>query len=146
MELFTLTQKAVIKMFSPFALYPYRRVAGSTINSTQVASMPVDVAEEEERYLVKASLPGIPTDDINVTVHDGMLTIKPRPRVRRNSRMPTIGCASAMWVPRLRRFTLPSTVDEEHVTAQYDHGVLTLSLPKTSEVQPKRIAIDKGQS
>ena len=146
MELFTLTQKAVIKMFSPFALYPYRRVAGSTINSTQVASMPVDVAEEEERYLVKASLPGIPTDDINVTVHDGMLTIKAETASETEQQNANYRLRERHVGSQLRRFTLPSTVDEEHVTAQYDHGVLTLSLPKTSEVQPKRIAIDKGQS
>lgn len=146
MELSKLTQKAVIRMFSPFALYPYRRVAGSAINSTQVASMPVDVAEEEDRYLVEASIPGFPADDINVSVHDGVLTIKAETeneteRQKANYRLRERHVGSLQ-----RRFTLPSTVDEEHVTAQYDQGVLTLSLPKASEVQPKRIAISNGQS
>ncbi len=146
MELFTLTQKAVIRMCRPLSLYPYSRIAGLAVNATQVASMPVDVAEEEDRYLVKASIPGVPADDIDVTVHDGVLTIKAETASETEQQKTNYRLRECHVGSQLRRFTLPSTVDEEHVTAQYDHGVLTLSLPKTSEVQPKRIAISNGQS
>ena len=132
-------------MLSPFALYPYRRVTAPATRSAPVASMPVDVAEEADRYVVKASIPGIPTDDINVTVHDGVLTIKAETQSEAEQQEANYRLRERHMGSVQRRFTLPSTVNEDQVTAQYDHGVLTLHIPKASEVQPKRIAIGNGQ-
>ncbi len=141
MELFKSRQKEDNNMLSPLTLYPYRRFAGPTFRSAQVAAMPVDVAEEEGRYLVKASIPGIPAADINVTVHDGVLTIKAETESETTQQEAHYRLRERHAGSMQRRFTLPSTVDEDRVTAEYDHGVLTLNLPKASEVQPKRIAI-----
>ncbi len=132
-------------MFSPFALYPYRRVTVPAIGSAPIASMPVDVAEAEDHYVVKASIPGIPADDIDVTVHDGVLTIKAETQSETEQQEANYRLRERHVGSVQRRFTLPSTVDEDHLTAQYDDGVLTLHIPKASEVQPRRIAIGNGQ-
>ena len=131
-------------MISPFALYPYRRFASPAVRPTQAASMPVDVAEEDDRYVVKASIPGIPANDIVVTLHDGVLTIKAETESETDKEEANYRLRERHFGSLQRRFTLPSTVDEDHVTAQYNHGVLTLYLPKASEIQPRRIAIGNG--
>jgi len=133
-------------MFSPFALYPYRRIASPVVGSTQVASMPVDVTEEGDRDVVTASIPGSPADDIDVTVHDGVLTIKAETQSEAAQQEANYRLRERHVGSVQRRFTLPSTVDEDHVVAQYDHGVLTLSLPKAGKAQPKRVAIGSGQA
>ncbi len=130
-------------MFSPFALYPYRRFASPVNSTSQVASMPVDVTEAEDRYIVKASIPGIPADDIDVTVHDGVLTIKAETRSETEQQETHYRLRERHVGSVQRRFTLPTTVDGDQVTAEYDHGVLTLNLPKASTAQPKRIAIGR---
>ena len=105
--------------------------------------MPVDVAEEVDRFVVKASIPGIPADDIDVSLHDGILTIKVETESQTDKEEANYHIWERHFGSQQRRLTLPSTVDEDHVTAQYDDGVLILNLPKASEVQPKRIAIGK---
>lgn len=132
-------------MIRPFALYPYHRFASPAVRSTQATSMPVDVAEEDGRFVVKASMPGIPASDIDVTLHDGVLTIKAETESETDREEANYRLRERHFGSLQRQFTLPTTVDEDQVTAQYDHGVLTLNLPKASAVQPKRIAIGNGK-
>ncbi len=132
-------------MFSPFALYPYRRFTRPLISASPVASMPVDMAEEENGYIIKASLPGIPADNIDVTVHDGVLTIKAETQSETEQQEARYRLRERHVGSMQRHFTLPATVDKDHIAAEYGHGVLTLNLTKTSEVQPKRVAIGNSR-
>ena len=106
----------------------------------------LDVTENEEEFTVKASVPGINSDDLEITFTDGTLTIKGETRGEKN-------VDEAHYHIRERRFgrfsrsiSLPSNLDTDKIEASYDSGVLTLHLPKAEEMKPKRIEIKSGSS
>lgn len=130
-----------------FALYPYRPFATRpALRHAHIASMPVDVAEAPDKFVVKATIPGVAADDIDVTVHDGVLTIKAESESASEQGDATYRLRERHHGSLLRRLNLPTAVDEEQVTAEFDNGVLTLDLPKAGELQPRRIAIGSAES
>ncbi|MFQ5755949.1 MAG: Hsp20/alpha crystallin family protein [Acidiferrobacterales bacterium] len=106
---------------------------------------PVDVSENDNEYMVRAELPGVKKEDINVTLEDGVLTIsgetkseteeKKGGRVIRQERR---------YGKYMRSLRLGTQVDEHKTKAKYKDGVLELVLPKAESVKPKRIAVDVG--
>jgi HSP20 family protein len=103
----------------------------------------IDVRETPADFVLSADLPGVNPKDIEVTMENGLLTIR---GARSESDAGTTEQNSYRRVERvngrfLRQFTLPESVDTEAVTAKTHHGVLTLTIPKRLEVQPRRIEI-----
>lgn len=105
------------------------------------SNLPIDVHETDNAYTVVANLPGVNPDQINVNIHDGVLTIAidiPQPQVPENTR---VLLQERFFGKLTRRFTLPQLVDMDGVEANYDAGVLTLHLPKSPEAQPRHIQV-----
>lgn len=101
----------------------------------------LDVAEDDDGFVVKASLPGMKAEEIDVTLSDNVLTI--RGEMKRDEEI-----SEEKYHMRERRYgvfsrsiTLPSVVDPEKIEAQYADGVLTLRLPKSEIVRPTRINV-----
>ena len=102
----------------------------------------IDLHENEDSYSVKAELPGVKKEDIDISVHDGLLTInaeshhqhedKEGRRVIHQERR------SGKYVRAIR---LGKDVDDSNVKAKYSDGILELELPKLEEVKPKKIEI-----
>ncbi|MDB6020057.1 MAG: Heat shock protein Hsp20 [Pedosphaera sp.] len=104
----------------------------------------IDLYEDKESLIVKAELPGMKKEDIDVSLHDGALSISGE---RKNERKFPEGETqrSERFVGRFQRsVTLPSPVSADQVTAQYKDGVLTITLPKTEEAKPKQIEVNIG--
>ena len=106
----------------------------------------LDVAESDDDYVVKASLPGINPDDLEITFSDNRLTIKGE--VKEDE-----GLDEAQYHLRERRYgtftrsiKLPSGIESDKIDAKYDDGVLKLHLPKVEEIKPKKITIKNGSS
>jgi len=106
------------------------------------ADLALDVAETKDEYLVKASIPGIGPDDLDITFDGKILTIKgeyteeeQQEDVHYHLRERRYGCFS-------RSLRLPNTIKSDAIEAKYEEGVLTLHLPKTEEVKPKRITVN----
>ena len=104
-------------------------------------ALALDVFETEEAFNVKASLPGINPDDLEITLTDNVLTI-------RGEMTRVQDLDESQWHLRERRYgsfqrsiTLPTPVDAENIEASYEDGVLSLDIPKVEEVKPKRIAV-----
>lgn len=103
----------------------------------------VDIYETAEKEVVlKAELPGLRREDIDLTVENNTLTI-------RGERKPDEGAAQAefhrserMFGTCSRSFTLPNTVDAARVKADYRDGVLTVRLPRRDEAKPHQINVD----
>ena len=101
--------------------------------------LPLDISDSEKHLIVRASLPGFRTEDVDVQVHDGVLTIKATHTeqvedtgekfLRRERRTRSLE----------RRVALPPVVEGANVDAALKDGVLTLRLAKTPEAQPKKI-------
>ena len=114
-----------------------------THRSVRKARIPaVDVAESDTAYQVKAELPGIRKEDLDVTVDDGVLTIKAEHNDNQeqteNGQLIRQERSYGKFVRSLR---LGATVDEETITAEYRDGVLHITLPKAKEVQPRKVEV-----
>jgi len=100
----------------------------------------VDVFEDKENFVVKAELPGMKKEDIDVSLHDGSLTIsgeRTEEKVEKGERY-----RSERFFGRFQRIVaLPASVDAARIKAQYKDGVLTVTLPKAEEAKPKQIDV-----
>ncbi|QIT56842.1 Hsp20/alpha crystallin family protein [Aquisalimonas sp. 2447] len=101
----------------------------------------VDIQEEQDRYLIKADVPGVKPDDIDVQMENGILTIKGERSaedVREDNGYRRVERIRGAFH---RRFTLPDTADAENITATSRDGVLEVVIPKQDKVQPRRITV-----
>jgi HSP20 family protein len=105
----------------------------------------LDVVEDEDRYLVKASVPGIQPDDLEITYAKGMLTIKGETKDESERSQGQYHLRERRFGSFSRSISLPSHIKAEEIQADYKDGVLTLALPKAEEVKPKRIPIGSGE-
>ena len=101
----------------------------------------LDVIEDDNHYTVKASLPGINPEDVEITLTDNVLTIKGEIKQESDDQQKNYHVRERRYGSFMRSITLPVTVNSEQVEATHENGVLTLTLPKTEAVKPKRIAV-----
>ena len=101
----------------------------------------VDIKEEADRYVVHADLPGVKPDDIDVDLHNGILTIKGHRETEAKEEKENYKRIERIYGSFYRRFALPESVDEEKIEAKYDNGVLTINIPKKPQHQPKKITV-----
>jgi HSP20 family protein len=103
---------------------------------------PVDIHEEPDHFVLHADLPGVDAKSIDITMENGVLTI--RGRRDDSKREPHDGLrrverASGEF---LRRFSLPESADAQGIKAKSVNGVLELRIPKQAQVQPRRIEVE----
>ena len=103
--------------------------------------MPLDVVENEDVYLVKANIPGIDPNDIEITFTDNVLTIKGEMKSEEEVKETRYHMRERRYGAFSRSISLGDRVNGDKISASYENGVLTLSLPKAEEVKPKRIEI-----
>ena len=102
----------------------------------------VDVHESKDSVVIKAELPGLKKEDINISLQDGVLTLSGE---RKSNRELHHGgtSRSERWFGRFQRsFTLPCKVEAEKIPASYTDGVLTITLAKAEEAKPKQIKVE----
>lgn len=102
----------------------------------------VDVTEEKDRILVRADLPGMKQEEIQVEVDEGTLTIRGERKKETESKEGKTYRLERSYGSFLRSFTLPATVDETKVNAAYKNGVLEVTLPKREGTKAKQIKVD----
>ena len=104
---------------------------------------PVDIYETDGHDLVvKAELPDMSREDIEVTVENGVLTLKGTKKVADGVREDQFRRVERSYGTFSRSFTLPTTVDPGKVTAEYKNGVLTVKLPFREEAKPRTISVE----
>lgn len=105
----------------------------------------VDMSETNERWLLAAELPGVPTDNIEITAENGFLTIKgTKDAAKADDENVTEHRTERTFGEFYRRFKLPKTANTEDISAVSKDGVLHVSIPKQPDVQPKRIPVSAG--
>ena len=111
-------------------------------NLTVADWMPtVDISETESEYLIKAELPEVRKEDVKVTVETGVLTLQGERRQEKEEKGKRFHRVERSYGSFVRSFTLPESVDEGGVKAEYKDGVLALHLPKSERVKPKAIDV-----
>jgi len=101
----------------------------------------VDISESEGEYLIKAELPEVKKEDVKVTVENGVLTLQGERRQEKEEKGKKFHRVERSYGSFIRSFTLPESVDESMVKAEYKDGVLNLHLPKSERVKPKAIDV-----
>jgi HSP20 family protein len=99
----------------------------------------VDIFEDEKAYHLSVDLPGIKSEEIDVTAHDGILTIKgDRESVLEDRELKR---SERVYGSFLREFSMPDTADLENIKASSQHGVLDIEVPKVTKSEPRRIQV-----
>jgi HSP20 family protein len=101
----------------------------------------LDVFEDKDNFTVKAELPGMKKEDIEVTLHDDSLSISGERQSETKHEDAEIYRAERFFGRFQRTVTLPTAVAADKVKAAYKDGVLTITLPKTEEAKPKQIDV-----
>ena len=101
----------------------------------------VEVFEKEDKYVVKAELPGMKEEDVDVSVVGDILTIKGERKAESEVKEEDYHCCERSYGSFFRSIALPSNVDAEKVEAHYEDGILEIGLPKIAEVKPKKISV-----
>jgi HSP20 family protein len=101
----------------------------------------LDVAENDDAFIVNASVPGLKPEDIDITISDNVLTIKGEYKADETIDEEKYHIRERRFGSFGRSISLPSSVEADKVEAKYEDGVLTLTVPKAEEVKPRRIAI-----
>ena len=102
----------------------------------------VDVREEADRIVLRADLPGVRPEDVKLTWENGLLTLAgERPRQAESDTTVAYHLAERRHGAFERRFQLPKDANGDAIEAAYEHGVLTISIPKRPEIKPRAIEI-----
>ena len=101
----------------------------------------LEIMEDGGKYLVKAEVPGMKQEDIEVTVLDHTLTIKGEKKCEEETKEDGYHYCEVSYGTFQRTVKLPSDVNTEKIKAKYEDGVLQLEIPKTVESKPKKVAI-----
>ena len=116
-----------------------------SVSSTSTWTPAVDIKEEDDRFVLHADVPGVSPEEINVTMEDGVLTVRGERSSESKEEKDGYKRVERFNGTFYRRFVLPDTTDEEKISANYEKGVLELIIPKKPTVMPKRITVnDKG--
>ncbi len=101
----------------------------------------LDVVENKDEFVVKASIPGINPDDLDISYSDDTLTIKGEIKSDKDYKEDQYHLRERRYGSFARSISLPTKVKGDSIEASYQNGVITLRLPKSEEVKPKRIPI-----
>ncbi|MDH5357067.1 MAG: Hsp20/alpha crystallin family protein [Gammaproteobacteria bacterium] len=139
-----------IQKYRPFGLLDeLQREMSSLFNapstetsfSTEDWAPAVDIKETDNEFVIHADLPGVKSDDIDVTAENGVLTIKGERESKKEEEKENYKRVERFSGSFIRRFTLPDSADLEKISAKTKDGVLELTIPKAEKTKPKRIEV-----
>jgi HSP20 family protein len=110
--------------------------------STRTWAPPVDIYENGDSLVLKAELPGVNPDDVEIRVEDNTLYLKGDRKFEKEVKEQNYHRIERSYGTFTRTFSLPNSIDADKVAANYKDGVLTLNMPKKEEAKPKTIKIN----
>ena len=119
---------------------------GRTMGVPEYGFVPqFEIKETGDTYLFKADLPGVKEDDVDLSLTGNRLTVSGKRDEEERHEGETYYAYERSYGSFSRSFTLPEGIDADHVNAAIKDGVLTISIPKKPEVQPRKVPLGKGQ-
>jgi HSP20 family protein len=110
------------------------------------STFPVEVSETDDALEIKASLPGVKPDEVEITVSNDVLTIKAAHEERKEDKKRDYYRREIRYGSFHRSLSLPTSVDSDKAEATFDNGILHLTLPKAEAVRPKQIKVGGGST
>lgn len=141
---------AIIKYspFTDFETFPGLKAFEDTMSRLFVEPSgrpwvpPVDIMETENELIVKADVPDVKLEDIDLRIESGTLTLRGERKFEKKTEKGGFHRMERSYGSFERVFTLPDTVDPEHVKADYKNGVLTVTLPKKEIAKPRQVKVE----
>ncbi len=127
---------------------PFReldRVAGALMERQDLKLMPMDLYRERDHYILNADLPGIDPGSVDIDVDGQLLTIRAERTLRSEE--------GVKWLTRergsgsfLRQLNLGQGIDIDGISARYENGVLSVTIPVSEKAKPRKVQIETAQS
>lgn len=118
------------------------RHSGEGDESLESSWLPaVDVHEDDVAITLRAELPGLAKENVELTIDNGRLTVKGEKKLEKEESEGDYRRIESRYGSFYRSFLLPETVDADKIEAKIDNGVLNVTLPKSEEATPKRIEV-----
>ena len=102
----------------------------------------VDIVEEKSRFVLRADVPGVNPKDVDVSMDNGILSVSGQRLAIDPGEDAGVQRLERATGRFLRRFTLPETADAEAIAAKYANGILEVTIPKSPEIQARRITVE----
>lgn len=130
------------RLFSNDFFRPFGLLARSDEELTQNGWLPpVDIRESDEAFVFTAELAGLDKEDVEITVEDGILTLKGERLFNEADEEKNYRRIERAYGTFSRSFTLPSAVDAERIEATFENGLLTVRVPKAEVAKARKITI-----
>jgi len=107
---------------------------------------PVDIAEEKDRIVITAELPGFQEDQISIQTENGMLTVTGERKFEKETDKRNYHRVERSYGQFVRSFSLPNNVDREKIHATFANGLLEIELPKREDAKPRQIRVTAGSN
>ena len=129
----------------------WRRVGTNSQDSSEnpeieAWAVPLDVTRNGDDTVIRASMPGVAPDDIEVSIEDNVLTIKGQTSGEHQDEGDTYLMRERRTGSFHRALRLPESVDPDKVAPRYEHGVLTITVPKAEEKRARQLTVQVGDS
>jgi HSP20 family protein len=133
-------------MSNPFdVLSPFDRLASSVFDTARAPRlMPVDLFRDGDQYVLSADLPGIDPASVDLDVDGQLLTIRAERRAPASEQVKWLA-HERPYGNYMRQFTLGNGVDADKITANYEHGVLSVIIPMAERAKPRKIQIGAAE-
>jgi len=102
---------------------------------------PVDILERQDHLVIRAEVPGVHKEDMDVRIENGVLTLHGERKEEKEVKEENAHLMERVYGSFTRSFSLPTTVDATKVTATYKDGVLEVTVPKVETAKPKKVEI-----
>ena len=132
------------RLFSAFFDSPTRSAGGNGSSATRRWLPAMDLVETGEHFVLRADLPGITENDVNIEVENNVLTVSGERKAEHEDKQQGYYRLERSTGAFSRSLTLPEGIDPDAVTAAFDNGVLEVRIPKPAEAKPRRVQIGVG--
>ena len=137
-------QNEMNRLFNTFFDQPASAGRGGAPSRRWIPAM--DLVETADQYVLRADLPGLDDDDVNVQLEDNVLTISGERKAEHDDRQEGYYRLERAFGAFSRSLTLPEGVDADAIAATFDKGVLEIRIPKPEARRPRRVEIKVGDA
>jgi HSP20 family protein len=116
------------------------RPRGAAVAPRATGTLAIDMYETDEAFVVKSAIPGDP-GDIEISIHGDTLTIKGETKMEEAVEEENYLCRERYYGVFSRSLTIPVSIEADDAEAEFEDGILTLTLPKAEELKPKAIKV-----
>jgi HSP20 family protein len=114
---------------------------GGLNNETALWAPAIDVVEKDDKFVAKVELPGVQEEDVDVIIMGDMLVVEGEKQAESEVKKKGYSYIETSYGSFSRSIAIPSIVDIDNISANFDKGVLEIDLPKSVEVKPKKVKV-----